>query len=231
MFRLLELLLGTFVRVFQSRGSLLLENLALRQQLTVLKRRHPKPRLDTFDRGFWVFARRIWSRWKQALIIVNPETVVRWHRSGFALYWRPISRAQGVVGRKRISKELRDLIFRMVAENPTWGAPRIHGELLLLGFEVSERTVSRWLRRAPRDPELARRRRTFLKSHREAIAAMDFFTVPTITFGVLYCLFVISHERPENSAFPYHPTSRKYLDRSTAARGVPLRIGPQVFDL
>jgi hypothetical protein len=92
-----------------------------------------------------------------------------------------------MVGRKRISKEVRDLIFRMVRENPTWGAPRIHGELLMLGFEVSERTISRWMRRAPSDPERAKRWLAFLRNHRELIAAADFFTVPTITLGVLYC--------------------------------------------
>jgi len=120
---------------------------------------------------------------------------VRWHRCGFALYWRFISRTYRMVGRKRISKEVRDLIFRMVTENPTWGAPRIHGDLLMLGFDVSERTISRWMRRAPRDPEPAKRWLAFLRNHRETIAAMDFFTVPTITFHVLYCFFVISHNR------------------------------------
>jgi hypothetical protein len=100
-----------------------------------------------------------------------------------------------MAGRKRISKETRDLIFRVVTENPTWGAPRIHGELLMLGFDVSERTISRWMRRAPRDLEPARRWLAFLRNHREAIAAMDFFTVPTITFRMLYCFFVISHDR------------------------------------
>ena len=94
-----------------------------------------------------------------------------------------------------MSQEIRDLIFRMAAENPTWGAPRIHGELLKLGFAVSEPTVSRWLRRAPRTPDPAQRWLTFLRNHREAIAAMDFFTVPTLTFGVLYCFFIIGHER------------------------------------
>ncbi|MGO9303575.1 MAG: hypothetical protein ACLP3R_07700, partial [Candidatus Korobacteraceae bacterium] len=92
-----------------------------------------------------------------------------------------------------MSKEIRALIFQMVAENPTWGAPRIHGELLKLGFDLSEPTVSRWVRRAPRPPDLSKRWLTFLRNHREAIAAMDFFTVPTLSFGVLYCFFVISH--------------------------------------
>src|SRR3984893_3385361 len=203
------LLAGAILRLFHCRRRLLLENLALRQQVAALKRRHPRPRLSAFDRFFWVLARRFWSGWKQALIIVGPETVVRWHRSGFALYWRVISKARRVVGRKRISKPVRDLIFRMVAENPTWGAPRIHGELLMLGFDVSERTISRWMKRAPRDPEPAKRWLTFLRNHREAIAAMDFFTVPTITFRVLYCFFVISHDRRRILHFNVtkHPTS------------------------
>jgi putative transposase len=131
----------------------------------------------------------------QALVIVTPETVVHWHRAGFRLYWSWLFRHRVVVGRKRISKELQDLISRMVAENPTWGAPRIHGELLKLGFDISERTVSRWARKAPKNPEPARRWQAFLDNHREAIAAMDFFTVPTLTFGVLYCFFVIAHDR------------------------------------
>jgi putative transposase len=94
-----------------------------------------------------------------------------------------------------MSKGLRSLIFRMIAENPTWGAPRIHGELLKLGFEVSERSVSRWIRRAPRDPDPVKQWLTFLRNQREAIAAIDFFTVPTLTFGVLHCFFVIAHDR------------------------------------
>jgi len=94
-----------------------------------------------------------------------------------------------------VSQEVRALVFQMVAENPTWGAPRIHGELLMLGFALSEPTVSRWMRKAPRSPDLSQRWLTFLRNHREAIAAMDFFTVPTLTFGVLYCFFVIGHER------------------------------------
>jgi hypothetical protein len=98
-------------------------------------------------------------------------------------------------GRKPLSREVRELIFRMVAENPTWGAPRIHGELLKLGFEVSERTVSRWIKRASKNPDPTRRWLVFLHNHREAIAAMDFFTVPTLTFGVLYCFFLIDHDR------------------------------------
>src|ERR1700688_529799 len=209
MFSIIAALTGTMLRVFRTRRNLLLENLVLRQQLTVLKRKRPRPRITALDKLFWVLARRFWSGWKQALIVVTPDTVVRWHRSGFALYWRVISRARRVTGRRRISKEVRDLIFRMVIENPTWGAPRIHGELLMLGFDVSERTISRWMRRAPRDPEPAKRWLAFLRNHREAIAAMDFFTVPTITFGVFYCFFVIVHDRRRILHFNVtrHPTS------------------------
>jgi putative transposase len=195
MFCFVGLCFGIVVRLFRGRRSLLLENLALRQQLVALKRRHPRPSLGLFEKFFWVIARRVWSGWKQSLIIVTPETVVRWHRTGFRMYWRLISRVRRQVGRSPTPKEVRELILRMVVENPGWGAPRIHGELRMLGFELSERTISRWMKRTPRDPDRANRWLTFLRNHREVIAAMDFFTVPTITFGVLYCFFVISHDR------------------------------------
>src|SRR5215471_12739405 len=132
MFRYVELWFGLLTRCLQSRRSLLLENLALRQQLAVLKRKHPRPRMGVVDKIFWVFARRFWGAWKQSLVLVNPETVVRWHRTGFRLYWSLISRVRKQLARKKLPMEVRKLIFRMVADNPTWGAPRIHGELLLL---------------------------------------------------------------------------------------------------
>ncbi len=119
MFCFLRLCFGMLDRLFRGRQSLLLENLALRQQLLTLKRLHPRPSLGPFDKLFWVIARRVWSAWKQSLIIVTPETVVRWDRTGFRMYWRLIS--------------------------PTWEAPRVHGELRMLGFELSERTISRWM--------------------------------------------------------------------------------------
>jgi putative transposase len=209
MYNLFLLCFGVLLRLFRSRGKLVLENLALRQQLAVLKRRHPRPKLGRLDKLFWLMAHRLWSDWKRSLIVVTPETVVRWHRDGFRLYWRLISKVRKPVGRRRLPKEVRDLIFRMVAENPTWGASRIHGELLMLGFNVSERTISRWLRRAPKDPEPAQRWLTFLRNHREAIAAMDFFTVPTLSFGFFYCFFIISHDRRGILHFNVtkHPTS------------------------
>ena len=200
---------GLMTRCFRSHRTLLFENLALPQQLAVLKRRHPRARLRPIDKLFLVLARRFWADWKKSLLVVTPETVVRWHRAGFRLYWRLLSRVKKQVGRKRLSKEIRNLIFRMVAENPTWGAPRIHGELLILGFDVSERSISRWMKRAPRDPELARRWQAFVRNHRDAIAAMDFFTVPTVTFQLLYCFFIISHERRQilHVNVTRHPTS------------------------
>jgi transposase InsO family protein len=194
------------IRCLRSRRDLVLENLALRQQLAVLSARQPRPRLAAHDRVFWVILRRLWSKWKRVLVIVNPETVVRWHRTGFKMYWKWISRRRTRSGRKPTPKALRELILRMVVENRTWGAPRIHGELKMLGYEISERTVLRWMRKAPRNPEPARRWAAFLSNHREAIAAMDFFTVP-ITFGVLY--FVIAHNRRSILHFNVtrHPTS------------------------
>jgi putative transposase len=128
-------------------------------------------------------------------MLVQPETVVRWPRVGFKLYWRWLSRHRRTAGRRCVSKELRQLIFRVVAENPTWGAPRIHGELKMLGCDISERTVLRWMRKAPGSPQPAKQWTAFLNNQREVIAAMDFFTVPTLSFGVLYCFFVIAHDR------------------------------------
>ena len=157
MLRSLKLLFILLVQSVGSRRDLLLENLALRQQLIVLTRRRPQPRFSARDRLFWVTLRRFWRGWKQALILVQPETVVRWHRAGFKLYWTWLSRHRVHVGRKCVSREVRQLIFRMVAENPTWGAPRIHGELKMLSCDISERTVLRWMRKAPRSPEPAKR--------------------------------------------------------------------------
>jgi transposase InsO family protein len=183
MLRLLRLLPILAISFLCSRRNLILENLALRQQLAVLRQRHPLPRFAAPDKLFWVMLRRLWPGWRRSLILVQPETVICWHKAGFKLYWTWLSRRKKKAGRNGIGKELRELIFRMVAENHTWGAPRIHGELKMLGFDLSERTVLRWMRKAPRNPEPAKRWTAFLSNHLEAIAAMDFFTVPTLTFG------------------------------------------------
>src|SRR5260370_27770446 len=123
MFDIFRLWFGALLRIFRTHQSLLLENLALRQQLTVFKRKHPRPRIGLSDRVFWVVARRFWSNWKHSLLLVTPDTVVRWHRAGFRFYWRLICRSGMRAGGKKIPKEVRDLIFQMVAESPTWGAP------------------------------------------------------------------------------------------------------------
>ena len=156
MLRLLRLLLVLVTRCSCSRRDLLLENLALRQQLITLKQKHQRPRVAVSYKLFWVLLRRFWPEWKQALIFVQPETLVRWHRAGFKLLWEWLSRHRTQAGRKCVSIELRELIFRMVAENSTWGAPRIHGELRMLSLDISERTVLRWMRKAPRRPEPAK---------------------------------------------------------------------------
>jgi putative transposase len=232
MLRHLRLLSALAFQSFRSRRDLLLENLALRQQLAVLKRRHPQSRFVATDRLFWLILRRLWCGWKQALILVQPETVVRWHRAGFKVYWTWISRHRTRVGRKPISRELRDLIFRMVADNRTWGAPRIHGELKMLGFDISERTVLRWMRKAPRSPEPAKRWAAFLNNQREAIAAMDFFTVPTLTFGVLYCFFIIAHGRRRilHCKVTKHPTSAWVIQQLREAFPYDSSPGYLIFD-
>jgi putative transposase len=171
---------------------LVVENLALRQQLAVLGQSVKRPKLRPRDRVFWVWFSRLWPNWRSALILVRPETVIRWHHQGFKLYWRWKSSA-GKPGRPRIKREIRDLIRRMSCENPTWGAPRILSELLLLGHDVAEATVAKYMVR-PRKPP-SQTWRTFLVNHVPDIAACDFFTVPTVTFRVLYVFVVLCHDR------------------------------------
>jgi len=208
MTRLLPAFRAWFGAFFRSRHDLGLELAALRQQVGVLKRQNPRPKLSRWDRLFWMTLRRLWSRWARMLVIVKPETVVSWHRAGFRWYWRFLSRHRP--GRPKITSELQKLIRSMATENPTWGAPRIHGELLKLGLEISECTVPRNPDRSNHPRDSGKRWLTFLKNHREAMAAMDFLTVPTATFQVLYCFFVISHRRRRILHFnaTKHPTSR-----------------------
>jgi hypothetical protein len=193
--------------LFHSRTDSSLEILALRQQVAVLKRKRPRPKLNGWDRFFWTSLRQLWPRWADVLALVKPETVVGWHRAGFRFYWRWHSRTRR--GPPQIREEVRALIRRMAAENASWGAPKIHGELRKLGFALSERTVARYLRPLQRRGDPKRRWRAFLANHREAIVAMDFFTVPTVTFQVLYCFFVIEHERRRilHCNVTRHPTS------------------------
>ena len=165
----------------------------MKSVVAVLKRKRPKPPLCPLDRLFWPVLRATWSRWKDALVIVKQDTVVGWHRAGFRWCWRWKSRPRG--GRPRITEEIRVLIRRLAQENSGWGAPKIHGELQKLGFVFSETTVARYLRGLRRRGDPAKKWLVFLRNHREAIVALDFFTVPTATFRVLYCFFVMEHER------------------------------------
>jgi len=206
---MIEFMLALLVAVrvfFRSRGDAALEILALRQQVAVLKRKRPRPNLSAADRLFWTLLRGLWTRWAEVLAIVKPETVVGWHRAGFRLYWRWRSSAGG---RPKTTGEIRALIHRLAEENPTWGAPRIHGELQKLGFVVSERSVARYLRRIRRRGDPGKRWLAFLQNHREVIVAFDFFTVPTVTFKLLYCLSVIQHGRRKilHCNVTRHPTA------------------------
>lgn len=174
---------------------LLVENLALRQQLAVYQRKQARPEIKLSDRIFWILVKKLYARWKKLLYIAQPETLVKWHRQGFKLYWRYISKPKNQPGRPPIAKDLVKLITKMIRENPTWGAPRIHGELVSLGFQVSERTVNSYLPKTmePTPKEVIRRWKNFINDHGDDIVAADFFTVPTRFFSHLYILFFIHH--------------------------------------
>ena len=194
MLRFVLLLFAALRAALYSRTDLVFENLALRQQLAVLAHSGRRGRVTGADRLFWVALRRVWTRWSDVLVFVKPETVIQWHRAGFRKYWTWLARRQRT-GPPSINAGLRELILRMAAENPTWGAPRIHGELRMLGIAVSERTVSRYLPRQRPSPGALERWTQFLRNHRDVIAAMDFFTVPTATFRILHVWFAIDHAR------------------------------------
>jgi putative transposase len=178
----LTTLFATLSAIFNSRAALQLENLALRHQIGVLQRSARKrPKLTSVDRLLWVWLSRIWGDWRPALAIVEPETVVAWHRAGFRLYWTWKVR-RGQPGRPIILREVRDLIRKMCRENPCWGAPRIHGELLKLGINIGESSVSKYMVRSRKPP--SQTWRTFLENHAQQLVSIDFFTVPTIRFQV-----------------------------------------------
>jgi putative transposase len=189
---MLKLLLRTLVSALGSRDALIAENLALRHQIEVLQRNCTRPNLQWRDRAFWDILSCFWPSWRSALYIVQPDTVIRWHRLGFRFYWRWKSRPRRP-GRPRISREIRDLIREMSLANPTWGAPRIHGELLKLGIDLHQDTVSNNMVKPTRPP--SQTWRTFLTNHASDIASIDFFTVPTATFRVLYVFLVLDNAR------------------------------------
>src|ERR1700694_1157944 len=175
----------------RSRASLELELVALRHQVTVLRRQCPgQPRLFSADRLLWVWLYRFWPQVLDAMVLVKPATVLDWHRKGFRLYWRRRSRH---LGRPRMSREIRDLIHQMSLANALWGAPRIHGELLKLGIEVSQATVGRYLPWRPKVPSPTWR--SFLHNHLTDIAVIEMFVVATAKFLLLYALIVLGHDR------------------------------------
>ena len=186
-------LLGALRSALRTHADIALENLALRQQLANFRRTSGRPRLRASDRAFWVVLSRLWSRWADVLVVVKPDTVVRWHRAGFRLFWRWKSRSHSPA-ESDVSPEVKTLIRQMADGNPTWGAPRIHGELLKLGIDVGERSVSRFMPAKPRKPP-SQTWRTFLDNHVGSLTSIDFFAVPTATFRVLYVFFVLSHDR------------------------------------
>jgi transposase InsO family protein len=218
-------LLRSLLSGFQSRRLLLLENLALRHQLTVLRRQTRKPVLGHADRALWLVFRRLWPDWQRALALVQPETLITWHRLGFRLFWRWKSRARG--GRPSIDRERITLIRRMWSSNPTWGSRRIQAELAKLGIAVSDSTIRKY---RPRTRRANQTWKTFLHAHARDLIAVDFFAVPTATFRVLYVFLVLAHERRNilhfnithspsaawtaqqlNEAFPYSSPPRYLL--------------------
>ena len=203
----LATLLAALCSVARSRVDLQLENLALRHQINILRRSAKKrAKLTSGDRVLWVCLSRLWRDWRSTLVIVKPETVVAWHRNGFRLFWTWKVR-HGQPGRPVVSRDVRDLVRRMCRENPTWGAPRIHGELLKLGIDIGETSVSKYMVRRRKPP--SHTWRTFLENHVSQLVSVDFFTVPTIRFQVLYVFLVLAHDRRRILHFNVtaHPTA------------------------
>jgi hypothetical protein len=185
------------------------------QQLAVFKRNVRRPKLNDGDRLFWIGLRMIWQDWKSTLLVVRPETVIAWHRQRFKRYWWRLSKPKQP-GRPRTGSEIRKLIRTMAASNPTWGAPRVHGELKKLGYRISERTVSRWMPRKTGKP--SQTWMTFLRNHVAQMVAVDFFTVPTIPASSAVCLRHSGARSSARSAFQRDGESNSQLD-SAAGRG------------
>jgi putative transposase len=204
----LFLLVFRFVRLlFSGHQAVAIENAALRMQIAAFRRKRKRPVLTTWDRVFWITLRNVWSDWRHPLMYVQAGTVVRWQRERFRRFWARLSKAhRRRRGRPGTAAEVRRLIEQMAAANPLWRAPRIHGELKMLGIGISERTVSRILRRLRRPPDQTWR--TFLHNHVGQLVSVDFFTVPTITMRVLFVLIVLEHDRRKVLHFNVteHPT-------------------------
>ena len=179
--------------VLKSRRNLLLDNLALRHQLLVVSRNANRARWTPLDRALWAWLSHAWRRWRTALRLVQPDTVIHWHRQGFRLFWKWKSRTRKA-GRKSIAPDTISLIRNISRANPLWGAPRIHGELLKLGITVAQRTVGKYMLRQP-SRSSTQNWSTFLRNHLGQMVSVDFLTVPTLRFQVLYVFIVLSHQR------------------------------------
>jgi len=194
------------------------ENLVLRQQINVLQRTAPRRlSFNCLDRLIFVGLYRLFPDVRDALAIVKPDTVIRWHRSGFRAYWRWKSRSRG--GRPKAALEIRRLIRAMSLANPLWGAPRIHGELLKLGIDIGQTSVAKYMARGRRPPSQGWR--TFLRNHADGIAAMDLFVVPTISFRLLFGLLILRHDRRAIlwAGATAHPTAEWITRQLTEACG------------
>jgi len=201
--------LVTLAGLVRSRGLLHLEILSLRQQLAMVSaREHKRLRSRCLERLFWVWLYRIWPGCLATLVVFRPDTLLRWHQRGFRLYWTWKSRRGRSTGRPGTPPEVRGLIRTLSRQNPLWGAPRIHGELQLLGIVISQTTVAKYMIRRRMPP--SQTWRTFLDNHLTELASIDFFTVPTASFRVLYVFLVLRHERREVVHFNVteHPTAR-----------------------
>jgi transposase InsO family protein len=216
MLDLLSLFLHVLVAPFRRQAQLEAEIAMLRHQLNVLRRQTPRPRLTAADRLLFVWLCRLFPSLRSAITIVQPDTVLRWHRSGFRLYWRWKSRSRG--GRPKVPIEVRSLIRRMSVDNPLWGTPRIHGELLKLGIEVAQSTVAKYMAKGrPRGSDQTWK--TFLRNHMAGIAAIDFLVVPTINFRLLSVLVILRHERRRLISLTVtdHPTAEWIAQQITQA--------------
>lgn len=213
-------LISVLAGVFKPRSRLIAENVCLRQQLVVLKRRQKRPSLHDADRRFWILASRLFGRWRERLLIVQPETVLRWHRKGWKAYWSWRSRRKKG-GRQRIPLDVRKLIRQMTRENPLWGQQRIQAELVALGFTVCARTVAKYMRR-PWSGQPSPRWRQFLARHADGIWACDLFTVQTIWFRTLYVFFIIHHGSREliHARVTANPTASWIAQQMTEAGDV-----------
>jgi hypothetical protein len=190
--RVVTILLTSIATWFRSRVSLQLELIALRHQVAVYQQRISRPKLRPADRLLWVWLSRLWPGWQQALEFVQPRTVIAWQKQRFRNYWRRLSQT-GKPGRPTIAKEIRKLIQDMWNSNPTWGSPRIVGELRMLGITVAKSTVEKYRPRTHKPPSPTWK--AFLNNHVKDSVACDFFTVPTAMFRVFFVFIVLAHER------------------------------------